>query len=176
MGNSLVVINNTSKISELPEEDTDRQELVHVLGFHSVGTSPDHGRLDGLDVETGDNAEVAATALQSPEQIRVGGLACVHNSTIGQNDLIVDDRVASEADLVAVEVDTTSKKQTRHTDGAETTTWNTQVIGDEILIDLTPSARIISSMALCLEVQNPGLTGKRDLATAQTCPRSVPGL
>jgi hypothetical protein len=118
------------------------------LGLHGVGTGPDLGRLDGLDVEAGHNAKVAATSLQSPEQIRVGILACVHNGTIGQNNLIVDDSVATEADLVAVEVDTTSKEQTRNTNGAETATRNSEVVGGEVRVDLTPSTNI-SSMVLC---------------------------
>lgn len=113
-----------------------------------MSTSPDLGRLDSLDVEAGHNAKVAATSLQSPEQIRVASLVCVHNRAIGQNDLIVNDAVASEADLVAVEVDTASKKQTGHTNGAETTTWNSQVVVGEVRVDVAPSGKSISPTAL----------------------------
>lgn len=150
LGNSLVIaVSKAFKVGISSKDDTNSKELVHVLGLHGVGTGPDHGRLDGLDVEAGHNAKVAAASLQSPEQIRVGRLVCVHNSAIGQNNLIVDYSIATEADLVAVEVDTTRKEQTRHTNRAETTTRNGEVVLGEPGVDLTPSINV-SSMVLCL--------------------------
>lgn len=174
LGNSLVfAVNKAFKIRQSSKEDTNSKELVHVFGLHGVGTGPDLRRLDGLDVEAGHNAKVTATSLQSPEQIRVGILVCVHNGAIGQNNLIVDDSVATEADLVAVEVDTASKEQTRNTNRAKTTTRNGDIVLGEICIDLAPSTNI-SSMVLCSKVRNVGLAGKRDQATARTCLGSVP--
>lgn len=170
LSDSLVIaVSEAFKVRSLSRKDTNSKELVHVLGLHGVSTGPDHGRLDGLNIEAGHNTKVAATSLQSPKQIRVGILVCMHNSAIGQNNLIVNDSVTTEADLVTVEVDTTSKEQTRHTNGAETTTRNGEVVLGEPGVDLTPSINI-SSVVLCLDVRNAGRTGKRDQATARTCP------
>lgn len=47
------------------------QEAINILSRNSVSTSPDLARLDRLDIEAGDQTEVAATTLQGPEEIGV---------------------------------------------------------------------------------------------------------
>lgn len=101
---------------------TYRQELIDVLSRHRVSTSPDLARLDSLQVEPGDDAEVTAPTLQGPEQIRMALLVSFHNGAIGKDNLVVDNGITTEANLVTVEVDTASEEQSRHTDRAKTAT------------------------------------------------------
>jgi hypothetical protein len=115
------------------------QELVDVLGGHGMSTGPDLGRLDGLQIKPGDDTKVAASTLQSPEQIRVAGLVGFNNRAIGQNNLVVNNGITTEADLVAVEVDTTSQEQSRNTDGTETATSCGKSEPLQVCVDIGPS-------------------------------------
>jgi hypothetical protein len=129
------VTNHTAKDFSI----TYRQELIDVLGRHGVGTSPDLARLDSLQVEPGDDAEVTAPALQGPEQIRMALLVSFHNRAISKNDLVVDNGITAEANLVSVEVDTASEEQSRHADRAKTATSSGQVELLQVFVDIAPS-------------------------------------
>lgn len=123
-------------------EMTYRKEAVDILSRHSPSASPHLTRRNGLHVKAGDQTEVAATSLQGPEQVRVVLGVGLDNSTIGQNNLVVNDRSASKANLVTVEVDTSGEKQTGNTDGAETATCGSQVVLTEVGINILPSVGV----------------------------------
>lgn len=131
----------SARVLVVRSEQTYSQELVNVLSRDGVRTGPDLARLNSLQIKSSDNAKVAASALQSPEQIRVAGLVGLDNRAIGEDDLVVDNGVTAEADLVAVEVDTASEEQSRYADGSETATGSGKIKLLQVGVDISPSGQ-----------------------------------
>lgn len=75
-----------------------------------VGSSPDLWRFDRVDIEASYETEVAASALQRPEEIAVVPVIYFDQRAVGQDDFIVDHIVTGPADLVTVEMNTTGKE------------------------------------------------------------------
>lgn len=119
--------------------ETYSKEILQVILGNTVDTSPDLGRCEGAQSEAGDNTKVAATTLQSPEEVGVLRVVGSDNSAVGEDNLVLEDIVSRPTVLVAVEVDTSSEKKAGHTDGRETTTSHGQVILGQILIHGTPA-------------------------------------
>lgn len=118
------------------------EEVINVLLRHGVRTCPDKRRFDRLDVEARHQTKVAATTLERPEQVRVAGLVDFDNGAVGQNNLVVDDRVAAPADLVTIEVDAAGQEQTGDTDRRETAAGDSEAVGLEVRVDLAPAGTV----------------------------------
>ena len=110
-----------------------------VLLRNDVDTSPNLLGDMGLEVEAGDDTEVGGTTLEGPEEIGVGGGGGLDDAASGEDDLVLDNVVASPAVLGVVEGDTTVQEETRDTDGRDTATDGNETLGLKVLVDSIPS-------------------------------------
>jgi hypothetical protein len=93
---------------------------------------------EGVELELGDDAVVAAAALESPEELGVRAGGGVLDGAIRKDNLVLNDVVGGPAVLVAVEVDTAGKEETGDTDGGETASSASQVELAEVAEDFAP--------------------------------------
>jgi hypothetical protein len=54
-------------------------------------------------IDPSDKSQIPRTTFQTFPQVRILGLVCVYNLTVGQDNLEIDDLIATEASDVGVE-------------------------------------------------------------------------
>ena len=99
---------------------------------------PDLGRLDSLELEAGNDAEVRRATLESPEEVLVLLCGGSDDAAGGCDDFVADDCVGAEADLVPVEVDAAGEEEACNTDGGEAAACNCEGVGGEVGVDGAP--------------------------------------
>lgn len=118
---------------------TNLEELIQMLARDGVGTGPDLGRGEGAQLELGHDAEVAAAALEGPEEVGVLGGGGLGDGAVGEDDLVLDDVVRRPAVLVAVEVDAAAQEEAGDADGRETAAGDGQVVRLQEAEDVAPA-------------------------------------
>ncbi|CAG1990705.1 unnamed protein product [Fusarium graminearum] len=74
------------------------------------------------------DTKVVGTTLESPEEIRVRLCCDGDNLAFGEHKLIFEHVISCPSTLVAVEVDTSSQQQPRHTDWGKTTSSDCKLV------------------------------------------------
>jgi hypothetical protein len=144
----------------IDELDKRRNLLVCRRVVENNEATPHVGAVDCLDVVLGDDAEVAGAALERFEQVDVFVGVGVDDSAGGEDDFVVYDVVAGQADACAVEgvaaftdemttlasqrevekcMRLTSKQETPNTNGPRTPTRNSHPMTLQILINRLPA-------------------------------------
>ena len=126
-----------------------------------------------VELELRDDAEVAAATAQSPEQVRVVGLARVDEPAVRRDDVGRDEVVAREAELAHRPADAAAEREPGDTGGRDEAARRREPVRLGLVVDVGPhrasadrrptSGRIDADVAHPKEMHMPDLSSRRRL-------------
>src|SRR5206468_5265468 len=93
--------------------------------------------------EGGDDAEVPAASPQRPEEVRVAGLAGVHEAAVGQDDVRAEQVVHGEPEAARQVADAAAEGQPGHAGGGEEARGRGHAERDGGVVDVAPGAAAV---------------------------------
>lgn len=115
-------------------------QFIGVLARNSSLAAVHVTLLKRVEVEASDDAKVIAATAQSPEQVRIRAVVDVADRSIGQDDLVVVDIVASPAVAAGEEGNASSESQSTNANVTGSAADDAELMGIKVLVHGGPQA------------------------------------
>ena len=115
-------------------------DLLRVLEAPEHRTGEDLADRVGLEEEAGDDAEVAAAAAQAPEQVGMVGRAGRHQSTVGEDDVGLEEVVDGQAVLTRQVPDAATEGESGDAGGRDDAEGYGETVGMSGVVDVAGGA------------------------------------